>query len=357
LRKVGKSSLESATREVKVKKITTINDVAREAGVAASTVSRVLADSPRISSETKERINKIIQELDYHPNILARSLASKTTNIVAILIPELTEKAFRHPFFPEIIRGITAMAHKYCYNILLTSVSDVKEEKKYIKELINGGIVSGLILLASRTKDPCIAELRKSKFPFVVVGRPQIEDDVNWVDNNNMSIAYDLTMHLIEQGHKKIAFVGLTPEFVVTMDRYEGYKRALQESGIEIEPDLVLNGKYIDDAGFELAKQLPAPRLAYTAVIACDDLLAFGIMKYLNEKGLKIPDDVAIAGFNNFPLCEYVTPTLTSVKVNEFDLGSKAFQILYSNIEGNVKSFNRSIIPAELIIRKSTQKQ
>lgn len=339
-----------------MKKITTINDVAREAGVAASTVSRVLADSPRISAETKERINKIIKELDYHPNIIARSLASKSTNIVAILIPELTEKAFRHPFFPEIIRGITAMAHKCGYNILLTSVPDVREERKYIRDLINGRIASGLIMLASRTKDPCIAELKKSRFPFVVVGRPQIDEDINWVDNNNMSISYDLTKHLIDQGHRKIAFVGLTPEFVVTMDRYEGYKKALQENDIAINPNLVLNGKYIDDAGYELAERLDAPGSAYTAVICCDDLIAFGFMKYLNEKGIKIPDDVAVAGFNNFSLCEYTTPTLTSVKVNEYDLGAKAFQILYSNIEEGVKSFNRSIIPAELIIRNSTSK-
>ncbi len=340
-----------------MKKITTINDVAREAGVAASTVSRVLADSPRISTETKERINKIIQELDYHPNIIARSLARKTTNIVAIMIPELTEKAFRHPFFPEIIRGITAMAHKSGYNILLTSVSDVREERKYIRDLINGGIVGGLIMLASRTKDPCITELKKSRFPFVVVGRPQVDEDINWVDNNNMSIAYDLTMHLIEQGHRKIAFVGLTPEFVVTMDRYEGYKKALLDSNININPDLVLTGRYIDDAGYELAEQLQARGSEYTAVITCDDLIAFGFMKYLNEKGIKIPDDIAVAGFNNFPLCEYTTPTLTSVKVNEFELGAKAFKILYSNIEEGVKSFNRSIIPAELIIRNSTSKR
>lgn len=339
-----------------MKKITTINDVAREAGVAASTVSRVLADSPRISSETKERVNKIMKELDYHPNIIARSLVSRTTNIIAILLPELTEKAFRHPFFPEIIRGITAMAHKNGYNTLLVSVSDVREEKKYIREIINGGVASGLIMLASRTKDPCITELRKSKFPFVVVGRPQDEDDVNWVDNNNTSISYELTQHLIEQGHKIIAFVGLTPEYVVTMDRYAGYKRALEANNLEVDTELVLNSKYIDDTGYDLADKLKAPGKDYTAVIACDDLIAFGLMKNLNEKGVRVPDDVAVAGFNNFTLCDYFTPSLTSVKVNEYDLGARAFEILYSNIEGDVKSFNRSIIPAELVIRKSTLK-
>ena len=335
-------------------KITTINDVAKEAGVATSTVSRVLADSPRISTETKERVLKIIKELDYHPNIIARSLASRTTKIVAILIPELTEKAFKHPFYPEVIRGITATSQKYDYNILLTSATDINEEEKYIKELVNGGIVSGLIMLASRSNDSCIEELKKSKLPFVVVGRPQIEDNINWVDNNNVSIAYELTMHLINQGHKKIAFVGLTPEYVVALDRFEGYKKALLDNDIEIDTNLVLNGMFIDDSGYELAKKLDTIGGPYTAVIACDDLIAFGIIKYLKEKGLHIPDDVAVAGFNNFLLCDYFSPPLTSVKVNEFDLGSKAFQILYSNIESKVKRYDSSIIPAELIVRKST---
>lgn len=335
---------------------TTINDIAKAANVSPSTVSRVVANNSRISRTTSDKIHKIMKEMNYHPNIIARSLASKSTNIIGVIVPGTTEKAFQHPFFPEILRGIGSVAYKNGYNILISSISDIGEEKRIAKEFANGGITEGIILMTSRVRDPAISELMKMDFPFVVVGRPQKDSEVNWVDNNNFSIGYELTQHFIKQGHNRIAFLGVSSDFTVTMDRLKGYKKALQDNHLPVDESLIIEGKFIDDTGYDLMKKLLGNGLMPTGVIACDDLLAFGAMKVITEYGLSIPEDIAVAGFNNVPLSEYCTPPLTSVEVNAFSLGSKAFELLLASIKSEHKSFNRAIIPAELVIRKSTLK-
>lgn len=332
----------------------TINDVAKIANVSPSTVSRVIAGNARISEETRNKVLKIMKELNYHPNIIARSLANKSTKIIGVIVPGTTEKAFQHPFLPEILRGIASAASKSKYKILISSATSINEEKETIDELVNGAITEGIILLASRVKDPCIKEMMKLKFPFVVVGRPSEEDKINWVDNNNLAISYELTKHFLDQGHKEIAFLGFSKDHMVTVDRLEGYKKALEDYNITLQPHLVVEGEFIDDTGYNLAKKLSESGSMPSAVIACDDLLAFGVIKYLNEKGLRVPQDVAVAGFNNVPLSDYFVPSLTSVEVNAFNLGYQAFQLLMNNISSNLTSINRSIVSARLVIRESS---
>ena len=332
----------------------TIIDVARTANVSPSTVSRVIAKNPRISNATCDKVLKIMEEMNYQPNIIARSLVNKSTRIIGVIIPGTTEKAFQHPFFPEILRGISSVAHKSKYKILISSVSCIKEEKQIINEIARGGITEGVILLTSKIKDPSISELIKINFPFVVVGRPDKHDEVNWVDNDNFSAGYELTQYFIKQGHKEIAFIGVSSEFIVTLDRLEGYKKALIDNGLPINKNLIVEGEFMGSTGVDLMKVLLDRGIKLTGVIACDDFIAFGAIKLLMEYGLKVPEDIAVAGFNNVPLSSYFTPTLTSVEINAFSLGSKAFELLYASMNNNYTSINRAIIPAKLIIRNST---
>lgn len=335
----------------------TINDIARVAKVSPSTVSRVIAGNSRISASTRDKVLKIMKEMNYYPNMIARSLACKSTKIIAMLVPGITEKAFKHPFIPEIIRGIISEAHKNDYKILISSAACIKEEKGIINDLVNGGIVDGIILMTSRVKDPTISELVEMDFPFVVVGRPINEQLVNWVDNNNYSVTYDLTHHFIAQGHKRIAFLGVSPDVIVTLDRLEGYKKALLDNDLPIDEKLIVEGKFIDDDGYELMKKLVDAGGMPTGIIACDDFLVFGATKLLMEYGLKIPDDVAIAGFNNTQLANHSIPPLTSVEVNAFSLGLNAFDMLMTALNSDFKSFNRTIVPAEIIVRNSSIKK
>lgn len=335
----------------------TLNDIAKIAKVSTSTVSRAIANNPKISAATREKVFKIMKELNYHPNIIARSLANKSTRIIGIIIPGMAETAFQNPFFPEVLRGVSSVAHKHKYNVLISNVSNLEEEKQTINQFVHGGITEGIILLVSRVGDPSVAELTKLRFPFVVIGKPENESEVNWVDNNNFTIGYELTKHFIQQGHRKIAFLGVSSNYIVTLDRLNGYKKALEDNGISIDESLIVESKFIEDNGYELMKQLFERGKEPTGVMAGDDLLAFGAMKYINEQGLKVPDDIGVSGFNNVPLANYSIPPLTSVEVNPFLLGSKAFELLLAAINSDYKSYNRAIVPAELVIRESTQKK
>ncbi len=332
----------------------TINDIAKAANVSPSTVSRTIANNPRISKKTRDRILKLMKEMNYHPNIIARSLANKSTKIIGVIVTGSTEKAFQHPFFPEILSGIASGAYKNNYKILISSVNSAQEEKNAVIEYAKSGITSGIILLASRVGNPSVNELKQMEFPFVVVGRPENEREVNWVDNDNIHIGYDLTMHFVEKGHKAIAFIGASPEFTVTADRLKGYKKALSDHDIPVSDEYIVNGKFVDDTGYGLMKELMNRGVRPTGIIACDDLLAFGAINYLNEKGFRIPEDIAVAGVNNVPLDEYFNPPLTSVDVNAFSLGAKAFDLLVANMTGEYRSIDRAIVPAKLIARKST---
>ena len=332
----------------------TINDIAKIANVSASTVSRVIAGNPRISSATRERILKIMKEHNYHPNMIARSLASKSTQIIGMIIPAMTEKAFQHPFFPEVLRGSGSIAYQNKYNILIASVNNREEERQTIRHFTRGGITDGIILLTSRVKDPAISELQKLDFPFVVIGRSENDHEVNWVDNDNFAIGYQLTQHFVDQGHRKIGFIGLSPGFIVTVDRLNGYKKALEDNNIPVDQDLIEESRFIDDNGYELMKRFLERGAAPTGIIACDDLLAFGAIKLAMERGLRVPEDLAVAGINNVPQAEYFNPSLTSVEINSFSLGAKAFELLLTAIHSEYKSFNRAIVPAELVVRHSS---
>lgn len=332
----------------------TLNDIAKIAKVSPSTVSRTIANNPKISRATREKIYKIMKELDYHPNIIARSLANKSTKIIGVILPGVAEKALQNPFFPEILRGISSMAYKHNYNILISYANNLDEEKEILNQFVQGRIAEGIILLASRIADPSVAQLLKLNFPFVVVGKPEREHEVNWVDNNNFTVGYDLTKHFLDEGHRKIAFLGVSSDYIVTLDRLNGYKKAIQDQGLTVDSELIVESKFSDGNGYDLMKNLFDKGVCPTGVIAGDDLLAFGAMQLINERGLKIPGDIAVAGFNNVPLANYSFPPLTSVEINPFSLGAKAFDLLIAAINSDCKSYNRAIVPGELVIRDST---
>ena len=334
----------------------TINDIAQKAKVSASTVSRVIADNPRISTATKEKVLKIMEEMNYHPNMIARSLVNRSTKIIGIIMPGMAEQSFKHPFFPELLAGIASMANKKGYKILLANVDTVEEEKQMVKELTLSGMTEGLILLTSRDQGSSLEQLVEEHFPFVVVGRSE-NPYVNWVDNDNFHIGYQLAEHFIKQGHREIVFLGYSPGALVTKDRLNGYKRALQDHQLPFDPELVVESKFITDNGYDLMKAFLADGGRTTAVLACDDYLAFGAIKAIHEGGLAVPSDIAVAGINNVPLADYHNPPLTSVAINAFSLGTKAFEMLRTVMKNEIQSYNRSIIPAELVIRASSRRE
>lgn len=336
---------------------TTINDIAKVAHVAPSTVSRVIAGSSLISEKTRVKVLKIMKEMNYHPNMIARSLVRKSTRIIGTLIPGTSGKAFRLPFFSEILRGITSKANQYGYKLLLSNIDNPQEEISAINDLVNGQIIEGLILMTSRLNDNSIDELISMNFPFVMVGRPEAsrEKHLSWVDNDNFEAGYMLTRHFIETGHRNIAFIGVSTDVMVILDRFNGYKKALADFGVPFDEKLIVKGQFMEDKdnGYEMMKALSERNRKYTGVIASDDFQAFSAINFLIEHGLSVPDDVAVAGFNNVPQDEYYVPSLTSVEVHPYELGEKSFEILLKQLNNEQLKISGEFVKTDLIKRKS----
>ena len=328
----------------------TIKEVAKEANVSTSTVSRVISDSPQISEKTKERVREVIKRLNYKPNAIARSLANKRTRIIGVVLPSEAEDLFFNPFFLKAMQGMSSYAKKKKYYITYAFSNDEKEEVNYIKDFITSNLIDGVCLLRLRTDDKSIKYLRKMNFPFVVIGRPEEPESMLWVDNDNFKATYNLINKLIKKGHKDIAFLGAKEELTVTKDRLKGYKMACEINGLACaEKNIVLKNEFTEEDGYSGALEL-FKQSKPTAVLVQDDLLAFGLLKALKSEGI---EGVSVVAFNNTPLAEFQNPPLASVDINASELGYHAAKVLIEYLENNEVENNHYIIDTKLIERES----
>ncbi len=330
-----------------------IKDVAYRAGVSPSTVSRVIADHPRISSETKERVLAVMKELDYHPNAIARSLVKKSSETLGILIPNNIEEFF-NPFFPEVLRGITQVAQAEGYDLFLSTSLNHLNDKERTEKIIRSKRIDGLIILTSKENDPLFEVLERLRFPSVLIGRPPVtQESLLWVNNDNVKASFEATQHLAELGHKRIGFIGGSHDFIVTQDRLKGYHQALDAVGIPFDPRLIIAAEFIEEGGYLGMLRLLALSDRPSAIVASDDVLAFGAMRAAGEMGYRIPEDLAIVGFNDIPLAKLSNPPLTTVSVNILELGQKAAGMLIDQIQSPEEKQQSAIIGHELVIRRS----
>ncbi|GIM27444.1 LacI family transcriptional regulator [Clostridium polyendosporum] len=329
----------------------TIKDVARECNVSPSTVSRVIAGSPKISDETKKRVKEAIKKLNYHPNIIARSLANKATKVIGLVLPSEVDNLFENPFFIQVMTGISSYAKKSGYYIMYTFCKTEEEELKTIKDYVNSNLVDGVILSVVRFKDKCIKYLQEIDFPFVVIGRPEDTKNVLWVDNDNFQAMYNVVSKLLLNGHREIAFIGANSQLNVTNDRLSGYRQAHKIHGLDINEDIIVEVEdFKEHLAYKAMKEI-LKKSKPTAVVATDDLLAIGANHCLVENSIK---DVAIVGFNNIPLVEYQKPSLTSVDINAKEVGHFAAKLLVDKLQDNIK-IGHYIIDVNLVERESTK--
>lgn len=334
--------------------VVTIKDVAREANVAPSTVSRVIANNPRISEQTKRRVKEVMDQLGYYPNLQARSLVAKSTQTIGVIMPNSAYHAFRNPFFPEVLRGISMYAHESKYGIYLSTGSTEEEIHDEVLSMVMGRRVDGILLLYSRVNDRTMNYLEEIGFPFTVVGRPSSnEERITFVDNDNICITKQVTNYLIEHGHKNIAYVGINPDFVVTNDRINGYKTALEGAGLPINDAYLVHEKLVNEHGRDAICSLMELEVPPTALVTQDDLMAYEIISHLEKLNIKVPDDISIVSFNNLSLSEHSKPPLTSVDIGTFQLGHVATQCLIEKIENPETLPKRITIPTKLIERES----
>ena len=332
----------------------TIKDVAKLAKVAPSTVSRVIANNPRISEKTKKKVREAMDELGYHPNFIARSLASQSTQAIGLVMPSSTDVVFQNPFFPTVLRGLSEGAHEKHYALYMTTGKTDNEILDGVTQMVQGGRVDGVVLLYSKIEDKVLMYLQERGIPFVVIGKPfKHVEEITHVDNDNFRATKEVTEYLIQLGHDHIAFVGGNLNLVVTVERLLGYEKALREAGISLNDEYIVHEEFLREGGQEAVRELLSLKVPPTALVVADDLMALGVLNTLDEMGIKVPEDISIISFNNVLVSEMSRPPLTSVDINIFDLGFEAARSLIQKIENPKEPIKRIIIPHQIVKRFS----
>jgi len=332
----------------------TIKDVAKLAKVAPSTVSRVIANNPRISEKTKKKVREAMDELGYHPNFIARSLASQSTQAIGLVMPSSTDVVFQNPFFPTVLRGLSEGAHEKHYALYMTTGKTDNEILDGVTQMVQGGRVDGVVLLYSKIEDKVLMYLQERGIPFVVIGKPfKHVEEITHVDNDNFRATKEVTEYLIQLGHDHIAFVGGNLNLVVTVERLLGYEKALRQAGIPLNDEYIVHEEFLREGGQEAVRELLSLKVPPTALVVADDLMALGVLNTLDELGIKVPEDISIISFNNVLVSEMSRPPLTSVDINIFDLGFEAARSLIQKIENPKEPIKRIIIPHQIVKRFS----
>lgn len=338
----------------------TIKDVARVAGVSPSTVSRVLAGHPSISPGTHEKVRRVLRDLNYHPHAGARSLVTGSSRAVGLITSRPTSETFASPFFPEVIRGIGSVLEAEGYDLLLSTCHGERSQRESCLQMLRSRRVDGVILTVSRLGDELIEALVTEKRKFVLIGRPADHQGrmtyptVHFVNNDNVAAAAVAVEHLAAQGHRRIAFMNGQPHWVHCYDRLQGYRRGLEEAGLPFRPELVQEGCVSQEDGGRALDGLLALPDPPTAVLAVDDIVAVGVMEAALRRGLRLPGDLAVAGFNASPITVWTRPQLTTIRIPIYDLGAMAARMLVGLLHGIPSRPHQVILPSQILVREST---
>lgn len=329
----------------------TLEDIARQAGVSRSTVSRVVNGQPYVRPEVRERVLKLIQSTGFHPNLAARTLASQRSWMIGLVLPRSVSSFFSDPYFPRLTQGIAQACNQYNYTLGLFLVSTPEDEEKIYPRVSRRGFLDGVLVQSGQIGDHLIDSLVNSDVPLVVAGRPFNTSDVSYIDVDNVHAAYQAVSHLVSLGYQRIGTIIGMSNSTVSLDRKEGYLKALVEHGLVVDKSLIVEGDFTEAGGYAAMKNLmPAEP---DAVFAASDLLALGAMRAVREAGLCIPDDIGFVGFDDLPIAALLDPPLTTVHQPIFEFGVKAVEMLIDVINFGTRPARRVIMDTDLVIRAS----
>jgi LacI family transcriptional regulator len=334
----------------------TIHDIAKKLNISASTVSRALKDNPVISKATREKIKKAAEEMGYRPNVMAANFRTKRTNTIGVIVPLIN----RH-FFSSVISGIEEVAYDQGFTVTISQSNDNLEKEKKIAQTLFENRVDGVILsIGMETKEIDHLQLFSNRnIPLVFFDRIVDEIDSYKIVVNDFEGGYRATQHLIEQGAKRIAHIGGPLNLKIYKNRQEGYTKALADAGLAIENSLIINGNLRRDDGYNATKMLMKLPHRPDAIFCANDTTALSAIIYLQEIGIKVPDEVAIVGFSNEPFSQVVTPSISTIKQPGFLMGKKAAELIISQINSSEEQtdFQTIVMPTELIVRDSSKKK
>jgi LacI family transcriptional regulator len=328
----------------------TIADVAKRAGVSKMTVSRVINGSGYISQETRERVEKAIQELDYIPNSLARSLRFKRTRTIGLVLTDIT-----NPFFTTLARGVEDAASEHGFSVIFCNTDESGEEESRYVNVLTQKQVDGLLLVPTAGTPDSIMFLENRRLPFVLLDRRVPDHRVDVVRCDSEQAAFVLVNHLLSLGHQRIAALGGSAHITSSTDRVAGYRRALHAAGLEHEARRAFFSSFTIEGGYLAAKKALAMQPSPTALFAANNFIAIGAFRALREAGLGVPDDLSLVSFDDLPVVIGSDPFLTIVEQPAYDMGYRATQLLLERLEDNGPAEPQDIIlPVKLIIRASS---
>lgn len=338
----------------------TLSDVAQEAGVTPMTVSRVINDNGYVSDKTRERVMRAVKEMNYRQNGLARNLRRQKTETIGLVLGDIS-----NPYSTELARAIRETLISKNYNLFICISEHSAKEDIVAFESFGNHIVDGIIVATRSNKegDEYLREIVESNLPVVLIGRDFQHDSVDYVSANNFDGGFEATQHLIDLGHTRIGFIGANLNYGGSLKRLQGYLKALKKNKIPIDERLITGRKELiaevpgystEEIGYESIKRLLALPNRPTAVFARNDFTAIGAMTAIKEIGLRIPEDIAIVGFDDIPLAVHTSPALTTVRQPMYLQGQIAAEMLLERIKDNSLSRREKILNCELIVREST---
>ncbi len=335
----------------------TIQDIAKLSGNSPSTVSRVLNNHPSVSDKSRKKILDIINEQNYTPSRLARSLSTDGYDAILVIYTRLSSSVIDNPYFSIIVSAIGSIAEEHNFDIILQSGTDISKDIKKAFSMIKDKLIKGIILLSSRVNDKLIAALSGEKIPVVVIGK--IDDHIKSnsiisVDTDNFSDCKQITDFLVKMGHKNIACIHAPLNHYVSLERVKGFRHSLNQHKIKINENWLINGEHTIESSYEAALKLLCTYNDITAIFATDDIKALGVYKAANKLCIKIPEELSVVGHNDYEYSRIVTPSLTTVRVPIFELGIVSAKKLFSLIKNNTIEGN-TILPTEFKIRDSVK--
>lgn len=332
----------------------TLEMVAQRAGVGRGTVSRVINGSSQVSPRTREAVHDAISELGYSPNHAARTLVTRRTDTVALVVSESRDRLFEDPFFADIIRGVSSVLHERDLQLMLTTARGEAEHKR-VGEYLSGSHVDGAMLVSLHRDDPLTSRLADSGVPVVHGGRPysEVAPAPFFVDIDNVEGGRVATRRLLQTGHERVGTITGPQDMNAGISRLRGFREAMAESGREVDQNLVVQGDFSVDGGAAAMAEMLDQGGNPDALFVASDMMAIGAIRTLRERGLSVPEDVALVGFDDSLMAQHSTPPLTTVHQPTVQMGREMARLLVDVAIPRTADSERVTLETRLVVRDS----
>ena len=328
-----------------------LENIARLAGVSRSTVSRVINQHPNVRRSTRERVMQVIRENNYRPNLAARSLVTQQTRVLSLVIPQAIAYTFTDPYFPTLLQSVMQKAGEFDYAVMVWVGNSDEDHDRFSERVIRNRVFDGLLVASAGIDDPLVRALREARFPFLLIGPPPFPN-MNYIDVDNESGAYEAVTHLIEMGWSRIGLLAGPRSMGSAQSRMAGYRVALKHAGYPVDETLIVEGDYTEQGGYEAMRMLL--ERGVDAVFSSSDMMTYGALRAIADCGRQVPREIGVASFDDLPPSALTNPPLTTVHQPIGGIGTQATQMLIDLVSGRAEAPYQRILPAHLIVRASS---